>query len=477
MSDNIDVETALRASLAARARHTPAADLLAERIIAGASAGIGAGVGLVPLRERPRARQWRTWTLPLVAAGAVAAVAAALVGINQFGHTAGHKPAVPLSAGPATPTPTLRPTSAATSPSPPGPSGSPAAGSPTRPVPELGPVPVNFTVFDLTFASADEGWSLGSGRCLSGSGLCTSLIRTTDGGQTWHGVRPPPANVTGVHGCADPCVWHVRFATDQIGYAFGPAAFFLTTDGGRNWRRGPGGADALETLDGNAIRVAARNGCSPPGCVYGVQTAQIGSGTWHDVGLSAATSGTSVGVALARTGRRAFLEVFGHTAGGGPDARSALYTSGDDGANWTSRGEPCPQRGVETDSTAIAAANDGSVTVLCRPRGGQRPQFTSTSTDGARSFRPGNPTLGVGTVAALGAASSTVLLVASDDTYRSADGGVTFRRLGANGGSSPGPANWIGFESPTVGRAVSDAGQAIWTTRDAGLTWTPHAFR
>ncbi|HEY8828032.1 MAG TPA: hypothetical protein VIM17_09775, partial [Jatrophihabitantaceae bacterium] len=91
MNDKIDIEAALRASLAEHARHAPAAGLLADRVIADVDP-------LSPARERRRARQWRTWTLPLIAAGSVAAIAAALVGVSQFQHTADKKPpAVPIT--------------------------------------------------------------------------------------------------------------------------------------------------------------------------------------------------------------------------------------------------------------------------------------------------------------------------------------------------------------------------------------------
>jgi len=70
-----------------------------------------------------------------------------------------------------------------------------------------------------------------------------------------------------------------------------------------------------------------------------------------------------------------------------------------------------------------------------------------------------------------------VLLVSSDDTYRSIDGGQTWSRLGANSGSDPGQVSWIGFENGTVGRAISTDGRTVWTTTDAGSTWTGHTFK
>jgi photosystem II stability/assembly factor-like uncharacterized protein len=462
MTDKIDIEAALRGSLAEHARQAPAAGMLAERIIG--------EVNLLPLaRERRRAGQWRAWTLPLIAAGSVAAVAAALVGVTQFRHSAVHKPsAVPLKSVAPAPTPTA------------------AAPKPTAPTPRpathVAPHEVSLThfqVIDLTFVGADLGWALGTADCLDGSGgRCAAMVRTSDGGANWHSMKPPPANVA-VLACNDPCIHGIRFATDQIGYAYGPSAFFMTADGGANWLRQPGGAQALETLDGNVIRVlSAVAGCSPPGCHYDVETAPVDSDSWHRVAL-AGDQGMSVGVALARTGNRAFLLVLGHVSGGAQNATSILYTSADDGATWTRRGEPCPQTaGQEVDSTHLASAQDGSVTVVCTPRGGRGWQFTSTSVDGGVSFRPGaTHAFGSYPIGAVGAASRSILIVSEDDAYRSPDGGRTWRKLSANAGSSPGPSNWIGFESATLGRAVSPDGRTISTTRDAGLTWISQTFQ
>lgn len=332
---------------------------------------------------------------------------------------------------------------------------------------------MHFQAIDLTFVGPDHGWALGTADCLNGStGPCAAMVRTTDGGTTWHGMKPPSANVP-LLVCDDPCIHGVRFATDQIGYAYGPSAFFMTTDGGANWQRQPGGADALETLDGNVIRVHSP-GCSPPGCHYDVQTAPVGGAAWHTVAL-AGPQGTSTAVALSRTGRRAFIEVFGHTAGGASDATSVLYTSADDGASWTRRAEPCPQTSPpEVDSTQLSAAADGSVAVLCSPRGVDGTDFTAVSTDGGASFQAGEAIPG-GPGELLGAASARVQLMLSfGSMYRTQDGGATWQPVRLQLG--PGEPIFVGFESATVGRVVTDTGRTVWTTRDAGLTWTHHTF-
>src|SRR5690606_13371169 len=145
-------------------------------------------------------------------------------------------------------------------------------------------------------------------------------------------------------------VEHLRFATDRIGYAFGQGALYLSGDGGRTWQRQSGGALALETLDGNVIRVATT--CLP-GCPMSLQTAAVGSTEWRPANPATISPGMRPGGALVRSGRAASLAVFGHAAGGASNATTKLYLSGDDGAHWSARGEPCPQGG---DSTAAGSA-------------------------------------------------------------------------------------------------------------------------
>jgi hypothetical protein len=469
-TDMSDFENRLRASLDAHARQAPNGDSLAEQIIA----DVDRTPAPTPL-HRPHLS--RRWTFPLLAAAAVAAVALTLVGINQFGHGSDNDVAQQQSISPST-SPRTPTTSTTVSPSPSSP-----RPTPTTTVTVLSgdtqQLLTHVSVIDLTFVSNDDGWALATADCLNGSGkLCTAMLRTNDGGQAWRSIANPPVNVPPAD-CADPCVDHIRFANDKIGYAFGASALFMTTDGGQHWTRQSGGASALETLDENVIRVSTD--CLP-GCPYRVQVAPIGSTSWQAVTLPGVQAGMNSGVSLARTGSRAFIDIYGHTAGGAQNATSVLYSSTNDGATWTRRGEPCPQIGTgaagnEVDSTAMTSAADGSVTLLCTPRGGSDPQFTTTSTDAGATFHHGKTdALGSAPVSALGAGSSAVLVVANGDTFRSSDSGQRFTRAGANGGTTPGDAKWFGFESTTVGRAVSEGGRAVWTTRDGGKTWTSYTF-
>jgi photosystem II stability/assembly factor-like uncharacterized protein len=351
--------------------------------------------------------------------------------------------------------------------------------------PPNGPLPPGMRVVDLTFVSPDQGWALGTGQCLNGSGArCTALVRTDNGGGSWVGIPAPTiAHVpdTGPTSCSAPCIQHVRFADANVGYVYGPSAFFMTTNGGATWVPQTGGADALETLNGSVIRIVdSGSGCPGP-CNVAVQVARNGSTAWQTVALPAGPR-NATSVVLTRAGDGAYLLLRQHTSGGAPNQTSTLYLSADNGATWAARTEPCPQRGGEVDSVDAAAAPDGSLTLACQPRrAGLTGGFTVTSTDGGRHVTPAAGTLGHGPISLVGAASARVLLLAADVLYRSDDGGASWTPL-TPGPAVPAIAMFIGFETATTGRLIEQpvAGQSgsasIWTTTDAGRTWTRSTF-
>src|SRR3954471_17156402 len=199
---------------------------------------------------------------------AVAAVAAALFIAGRTSSTSGSPsqsapaPTAPSATGsppPASLTPppaSSAPPTPASSPPPPAPSSPPVSTASLVPVPRSGPLN-GFLVADLTFVG-NQGWALGTVGCTQQSGRCTALAHSTDNGRTWRSMKAPKVNVA-VPGldtgdCVAPCVEHVRYATPAVGYLFGgrdAGALLMTTDGGNHWRRQPGNADALESLDGN----------------------------------------------------------------------------------------------------------------------------------------------------------------------------------------------------------------------------------
>jgi photosystem II stability/assembly factor-like uncharacterized protein len=328
------------------------------------------------------------------------------------------------------------------------------------------------TVLDLTFVSENEGWALASADCTSGAGRCSALFHV-NGGKWGSLPNSTPFNVTGVTGgCGYPCVTNIRFANPQVGYAFGPEAFLMTLDGGHHWARQDGGAIALESLDGNVIRVTASSASGCPGpCNVAVETSSIGSTKWTRADLPS-VSGTGISFSRGQPSN-AYLLVTRSPAGGAADATSTLYRSTDDGASWQALGEPCPQTGDEVDSFAVSGSGTNRVSALCVSRQALQRIVVATSTDGGAHFvaQPGR--IQPKSSGVLTGDPATVLVIAGETgLLRSGDGGRTWQHVAGVTGS----IGFVGFESSTVGRAVSTDGTTIWTTRDAGETWQPVTF-
>lgn len=449
MTDPFDrdpIARELRASLERHAHEAPRGDLLAQRIINQAEG------------SRRSRRNWRTWTMPLVAAGAVAAVVGAIAGVESLQTSAnGPTPATSNDASvlqsPVNPTQT--PSDSAL----PSPTTQSSGAETLR----------NVKVLDLTFVSENQGWALAAADCVSGPGRCSALFHMK-GAKWWSMPNSTPFNVEGVTGgCTDPCVTNIRFADKDTGYAFGPSAFFMTKDGGNQWTPEAGGAIALETLDNNVIRVTATSpsGCPGP-CGIGVETAAIGSNEWTPRSVQAAAA---IRVVLSRGGADAYLLLTRNPAAGAGSATSTLYRSTDDGVHWIADGEPCPQTGGEVDSYTVAAGSHGAVSVLCAARTDQTHLRVAVSTDDGATFSNAGPPI-PSTPSLLSGDPATVLVAAGDGLALSRDGGKTWHVVTEVSDQ----IGFVGFESTSVGRAVSADGKTIWTTRDAGQSWTPTTF-
>jgi photosystem II stability/assembly factor-like uncharacterized protein len=338
-----------------------------------------------------------------------------------------------------------------------------------------GPVPAAFTARDLTFVSPTTGWLLGIAPCTSAP--CTSIVHTTDGGHTWIGLPTPRADLApvGQNGCTAACVWGLRFANTSVGYAFGPTALYLTSNGGEKWTKEAGQADAIEIGNGTALRVGHTTQGCPPGCTYQISSAPIGSTAWHTIAAPVPLLGNEV--RLLRTGHHAYLEIYQNMAGGAEDAHATLLTSTDDGQHWTKRTDPCgTSGGVEADSTGMAVASDGSLTVLCTRRDFVS-SFVVTSSDGGSSFGARHATPGA-SADAVGAASATTLLVAVHGSlYRSSSAGAAWTKVAtaAIPASPDVSAGVIGFQTGQAGWWVPGAA-AVLSTTNAGATWNTYTF-
>ncbi|HEY2297269.1 MAG TPA: hypothetical protein VGH43_06045 [Jatrophihabitans sp.] len=426
-----DVETRLRAALAEHARHAPPGGPVADRILAELDAPV----------LRPR-HGWRTWTFPLLAAAAIAAVALTLVGVSNIHFSASNNNA-------ATQLPTVTRT-------PPSPSATSSVATPTTPAPQSTAAAVyqpiaglpNFQAIDTTYYSDQRAWALGSADCSATNPQpCAALATSTDAGTSWHQLGLPNGLSIPLRTCPAGCVTGVRFATVQIGYLFGPSTFLVTTDGGANWSPIAGGAVAVETLNQTVIRVAkADPGCAGS-CRYTVRYSDIDATTWHAAQIPTLTGDS---VQLLRTPGNAYLLV---RQGG----TGRLLHSTDGGAKWVTV-PTCGQ-------VRQVAVNTHSLNLLC----GDQIRVDANTSSAKSVAGPGG-----GSVTELSAVGAHTLFVVSDRLWRSTDSGGTWHVvLNAPVGSDLGPP---GFQSETLGRWINDGGRTVWTTRNGGATWSGVAF-
>ena len=442
------LERELRRSLAARAQDAPDADALTDRLLAAGAAG---PAGVTPLHRRG----WHTWGTPLVAAACVVAIVGIVLVIVRPGQSDGGPDAV---ATPSLPLPVSSTVSAAPSAA----TSAPTSASPTSTGGTTGLSDVH--VIDLTFVNENTGWALGSSDCVSGPGRCTALLRTTDGTDWTPFADTSPFQVSGVDGCpAATCVDHLRFATSRIGYAYGPDALFRTTDGAQSWTKQTGGAVALETVNDDVIRLSTH------GSALTVSTADLGSTTWTTRSLPGVPAGAA-GFALARTSSAAYVVSLATATG---DPASTLWASTNDGQTWTERGPACGTVGDVGTGDGVAVAPDGAVALACSSAAGATTVAIGTRAGLSLQRIAPVPRAGDATPF-VAAASRTTVLAGTTRLFRSTDAGSTWTARAAVDVS--GGVTFAGFESTSVGRLVTDDGRTVWTTRDAGATWTAVGF-
>ena len=319
------------------------------------------------------------------------------------------------------------------------------------------------------------------------AGRCVSLLTTSDGGAHWTQLSAPTQQAGGgfnVCPTHQPCVSQIRFATQSIGYAFDPS-LFLTTDGGTHWRqlRGPS-VTSLEVADGTAIRVASKGqGCG--GQAYKVQSAPIGTNSWHLV--SAPSVARICPPTLYRQGQRLALVNYGNPAGG-VRAVAAIVVSGNGGSTWKVVPDKCGKKDGYAAQVTIAPPK--VLVLLCRHQqpnshGDVGSPWVRVSTNGGATFGPdrtvvaahGLPTSVVSGYQVAAASASRLVVVAASDhgnkTYVSQNGGRTWKTAFHSQGS--GAIILVGFQDSLTGRIAQ--GGRVWTTINGGKHWSVDQFK
>lgn len=326
--------------------------------------------------------------------------------------------------------------------------------------PNGGVIPADFQPASFTSVSLDEWWLLGTARCLSGSGTCDAIIRTTDGGSSFVGIPSPPVSATDVT--------QLRFANALDGYAFDPE-LWATTNGGTSWTKiaTTGEVTELEAADGEAYVLTCATSSASCQSVE-LLSSQVGTRDWQKVSTP---TPVEYHAQFALSGEDLYL-----LAGGENDV---LLYSADKGASFATRASPCHP----SLDCSVTPAADGTPTLWSAAATGTE-AGAWVSDNGGQTWHTASPLMaGFPNSLGLAAASSSVALAwpgqqtsgelpAAMD--RTANGGKSYSTVL----SSAWIVLWAGFSDPARAYAIvaaMDTG-ARGPTRlaesiNGGVTW------
>jgi photosystem II stability/assembly factor-like uncharacterized protein len=290
------------------------------------------------------------------------------------------------------------------------------------------------------------------------AGRCTTLVATSDAGETWHAVGQLRPSLVG----DEPAASKVRFATPQDGWVFGPQ-LWSTHDGGKTWRQidEPAPVSDVEAAGGIAYAVVGDR----------LLRAQVGSDSWQ---------------AVRQVGESATMALHGHAIwvlGGRPDSTQLLTSA--DGSTWQTVTDPCAKYGADWMLSAVAPVTTSHVFLLCVGGAGAGSEAKKVlfSADAGRMATANAIDLPRGGIASgLAAASDSVVAVVASsgasEVYRSGDAGKSWQTPLQQGDGGFGYYD-VGFTTATQGVAVyGRPGQPnaprpeLLMTRDAGATWS-----
>jgi hypothetical protein len=347
--------------------------------------------------------------------------------------------------------------------------------------PAGGPVPSGFDPTSFSAISAQQFWLLGTAPCRRP--VCTSIVRTTDGGKHFVGIPAPAAPLAAPDSDA-PGVSTLAFANRLDGFAYGThfphgGPLWATQDGGAHWHQSLSHVLAFATAGGTAYAIT---GSCANGRCSGVrlQRSPVSTLRWSTTAIPVAVGSSPITITAHGASVWASLSPASHRA-----AHQTLVYSGDRGVHLKLGASPClPDLGG-----TLAAVSATALWAVC-PTGMQA--AVARSTDSGAHWRnaggglsaPGGPHAALDNSAQLAAVNASTAVLApgnGSELVLTTDGGRVYNQVFSPGSQS---RRWsfIGFTDPSTGSGLlSDGAQAgpgglpeqrLWRTANGGVRWS-----
>jgi photosystem II stability/assembly factor-like uncharacterized protein len=384
------------------------------------------------------------------------------------------------SSGSTTAAPTTAPSTSAPGTSAPSTSGPTTTAVPENTVagsqPAGGPVPSGFDPVSFTAISAGQYWLLGDAPC--SNPVCTSIVRTTDGGSRFVGLPAPTAPIA----TTGSGINTLRFADTLDGYAFasGPGGeFWDTHDGGEQWAQQGflSGRELLAFGTGGGYVFALVGSCQQGSCSSVVlDRSPVGSDQWSALTVPGVSGGIDQLATMTVHGTNLWFSLTSSLN----QAHQVLVAATGSGGSFATYASPC----FSGLGGNIQASSSGVLWAVC-PTGMEAQAFRST--DGGAKWS----TLNVGELensALLAPASDTSAVLepsAQGQFLRTDDGGASWQSVYP---SSSGSFwwSWAGFTDSNTGSALrtesnpppgwpfpnGPSPQQLWRSSDGGMTWS-----
>jgi photosystem II stability/assembly factor-like uncharacterized protein len=352
------------------------------------------------------------------------------------------------------------------------------------PAPETAPqgVPKNFKAQSMSWLTPKHAWVLGTGKCSPRP--CSDVVATPDGGGSWSFVGSLPVPIEKAGSGRANGVTEIRFATRNVGWAFGPA-LVQTTDGGQTWTRVALPAPGKQVLSLATNRSGAYTVLST--CRYGRGLCKkpltfwhlTPKGAWKQIDLDLPVN---VGADVATFGKTVYV------------VDNTLFTGGDqdkvyaatDGKTFSSRPSPCDHaQDLALYQVVPTSATDVSELCIGDPGMSKAVKTVYRSTDTGTTLEPAGQAGVYGIQSQLAASKTGNLAMSSQSDgsfiYVNNTGGTNWTMPVGIGDGGLGWNDIVYTRNKVAWVVYAPAGGfepqgVLYVTRDAGDSWAPSPF-